>query len=119
VFNRQKFHTPQARGIFEGDGNAYAVWKAWADELTLALDSADAHAPLSRETLDQEIVRIALQNPESAVHVVTRHMLRNASWQQLLLLRALTDWRIHPNDAGKFYRQIADWLEWYDPPAPG
>ncbi len=119
-----RFRSHAAQGIFEGDGDAYARWSAWADGIRDAIRAAeDRHAISSRGVPEAEVravVDLCASDPLSAIHVVAHDMLHHGTrWTHLRLLRTLAGLAEAPyfdvtHVQGRYVAQVVRSLAWYD-----
>lgn len=112
----EKLKTARARGIF-ATGPEYAEWSNWASRLQSAIENASAKHALSSGPMSNEdygpILAIANERPESAIHVILSHALKNAGWTHMRLLGDISGETPVPSaHAGRWYAQWADWMGW-------
>ncbi len=127
ALDKAKFGMMSSRGIFPGDAAGYREWARYADELKELLRAhKEATGLLSNITLTMEhptyveLLALAKQRPEDAVHALVHQMMSGFSHVHLALLRELTDENPTPSEAaGKMHAAIAAWLLWYEANAYG
>ena len=118
MINYDKLRQKEYQGIFDS-GMQYQAWADWSaqfDKLFGELEKATCwHSNFKTNSKEYKAVFEHLKaDPEAAVYLLIRGLTSGASYYHLILLREITGENPVPNEhAGRFLRQISDWLNWY------